>query len=195
MSEALSLMLDFARKVEQLKEVGAWTHRDNSAARRLLERHGFERDLDAESKAAADDNLKSYVIYSRRLVPFVQPDRLETTRLRQMPFTEGDAQFILQLLNTDGWKRYIGDRGVTDEASAIAYLQRSPMRLEREQGMSFIRYARKTTDPDRYVWLDPARLPAGPGPRIRIFAGSRRERLRLRSRHGLDPTGEIDIRL
>ena len=143
MSAALSLMLDFARKVEQLKEVGAWTHRDNSAARRLLERHGFERDLDAETKAAADDNLKSYVIYSRRLVPFVQPDRLETTRLRQMPFTEADAQFILQLLNTDGWKRYIGDRGVTDEASAIAYLQRSPMRLEREQGMSFYQVCKK----------------------------------------------------
>ncbi len=143
MSEALSLLLEFARREEQLKRVEAWTHRDNAAARRLLERHGFVRDLAEEEKAKTDGTLKSYVIYGLRLVPFVHPRSVETARLTQVPFVERDAPFILQLLNTEGWKRYIGDRGVTDEASAIAYLQGSPMRLEREQGMTFYKVCRK----------------------------------------------------
>ena len=77
-----------------------------------------------------------------------------------MPLTEADAQFILQLLNTDGWKRYIGDRGVTDEASAIAYLQRSPMRLEREQGMSFYQVCKK--DDGTPIGAAPRYLLVGP---------------------------------
>lgn len=143
MSETLSLMLEFARREEQLKQVEAWTHRDNAAARRLLERHGFGRDLAEEEKARSDGTLKSYVIYELSLVPFVHPQSVETERLTQVPFSERDAPFILNLLNTEGWKRYIGDRGVADEAGAIAYLQRSPMRLEREQGMTFYKVSTK----------------------------------------------------
>jgi [ribosomal protein S5]-alanine N-acetyltransferase len=48
----------------------------------------------------------------------------ETERLRVTPLTIKDAGFILDLLNTEGWLKFIGDRNVHDEAAAQAYILR-----------------------------------------------------------------------
>ena len=44
---------------------------------------------------------------------------IETNRLVLREFTTADAEFILHLLNSPGWLKFIGDRGVktTDDAS------------------------------------------------------------------------------
>lgn len=48
---------------------------------------------------------------------------LETERLIIRKFEKGDAPFILELLNTNEWKQFIGDRGVNDIATAEKYIQ------------------------------------------------------------------------
>lgn len=49
----------------------------------------------------------------------------ETERLIIKPVTaETDALFILELLNTEGWLKYIGDRGVKNEDDAVQYIRR-----------------------------------------------------------------------
>lgn len=50
---------------------------------------------------------------------------LATPRLTMRPFALADAPFVVELLNSPGWLRYIGDRGVRDVAAARAYLERS----------------------------------------------------------------------
>lgn len=47
-----------------------------------------------------------------------------TPRLDLQPLSIEDAGFIHELVNTDGWLRFIGDRNVTDADSAQAYVQR-----------------------------------------------------------------------
>ncbi|MBK8493462.1 MAG: GNAT family N-acetyltransferase [Saprospirales bacterium] len=47
---------------------------------------------------------------------------LDTPRLHLRPFTEQDAAFMLELLNSPTWLRYIGDRGVHTISEARAYL-------------------------------------------------------------------------
>ncbi len=49
---------------------------------------------------------------------------LETERLLIRPIEISDAEFILQLLNTDGWLKYIGDRNVHSIIQAIEYIQK-----------------------------------------------------------------------
>jgi [ribosomal protein S5]-alanine N-acetyltransferase len=49
---------------------------------------------------------------------------LETTRLKLRHLALGDEAFILELLNSPGWLRFIGDRGVRDLESARGYLER-----------------------------------------------------------------------
>ena len=50
-------------------------------------------------------------------------DVFTTARLRMSEFTEDDAPFILNLLNTEGWLNYIGDRGVRSLEDARHYLR------------------------------------------------------------------------
>lgn len=52
---------------------------------------------------------------------------LSTARLQLRPLTLADAPFILHLLNTPGWKRFIGDKGVYTLAHARAYLRQGPL--------------------------------------------------------------------
>jgi RimJ/RimL family protein N-acetyltransferase len=52
---------------------------------------------------------------------------LETDRLALRHFTPDDAQFILELLNEPGWKRYIGDRGIDSIDKARNYIETGPM--------------------------------------------------------------------
>jgi RimJ/RimL family protein N-acetyltransferase len=52
------------------------------------------------------------------------PDTLETERLQLGPLRITDAAFIRELLNTEGWIRFIGQRNIDSEEAAIAYIQR-----------------------------------------------------------------------
>lgn len=49
---------------------------------------------------------------------------LETPRLLLSRLTLADAPFLLELLNTEAWLRYIGDRKVYDINAAEGYLQK-----------------------------------------------------------------------
>ncbi|MBA3651858.1 MAG: GNAT family N-acetyltransferase [Chthoniobacterales bacterium] len=48
---------------------------------------------------------------------------LETTRLRLRPMVEGDAAFLLEVLNEPAFIRNVGDRGVRTVADAAHYLR------------------------------------------------------------------------
>jgi [ribosomal protein S5]-alanine N-acetyltransferase len=47
-----------------------------------------------------------------------------TERLSILPLTKNDGPFILELVNTEGWLKFIGNRHVRSEAEAIAYIDR-----------------------------------------------------------------------
>ena len=47
-----------------------------------------------------------------------------TERLSIRPLSEKDAQFIFELLNTERWIRYIGNRNIHSEADALAYIRK-----------------------------------------------------------------------
>jgi RimJ/RimL family protein N-acetyltransferase len=59
---------------------------------------------------------------------------LETERLRLREFTLNDTEFIIELLNSPGWLQYIGDRNVTTEQEAAAYLQNGPLKSYQQNG-------------------------------------------------------------
>lgn len=52
---------------------------------------------------------------------------LETDRLTLRLLNEGDAPFILDLLNSPGWLVFIGDRNIRTTADAVGYLQDGPL--------------------------------------------------------------------
>ena len=59
---------------------------------------------------------------------------LETERLRLREFTLDDTAFILELLNSPGWLRFIGDRNVRTEQDAIHYLEKGPLKSYQDYG-------------------------------------------------------------
>ena len=48
----------------------------------------------------------------------------QTERLNVRPLEVKDADFICQLVQSDGWLKYIGDRGVRNRDDARAYIKR-----------------------------------------------------------------------
>lgn len=68
---------------------------------------------------------------------------LETPRLRLRRFTPADAPFLVALLNSPGWLRYIGDRGVRTEADAIGYLERGPQASYAQHSFGLYHVARR----------------------------------------------------
>lgn len=62
------------------------------------------------------------------------PTTLVTDRLRIREFTLDDAPFIVLLLNSEGWLRYIGDRNVHSEEDARDYLKAGPLKSYQENG-------------------------------------------------------------
>src|SRR5687767_5877330 len=52
---------------------------------------------------------------------------LETERLVLRHFTLDDADFILELVNEPGWKKYIGDRGISTLDDARNYIDTVPL--------------------------------------------------------------------
>jgi [ribosomal protein S5]-alanine N-acetyltransferase len=49
---------------------------------------------------------------------------ISTDRLILDLITESDAEFMLTLLNTEGWLRFVGDRKVRTLADSIAYIRK-----------------------------------------------------------------------
>ena len=49
--------------------------------------------------------------------------QIESERLLIRPIKTSDKSFILDLLNTQGWLKFIGDRNVIDERDAEKYIQ------------------------------------------------------------------------
>lgn len=47
-----------------------------------------------------------------------------TERLLINTLSENDAIFILELVNTEGWIKFIGNRNINSENDAIAYIRR-----------------------------------------------------------------------
>src|SRR5688500_15335731 len=59
---------------------------------------------------------------------------LETEQLSLRELHDGDAAFILELLNEPGWLRYIGDRGIRTLDGARAYIENGPLKMYRDHG-------------------------------------------------------------
>ncbi|MEM9527769.1 MAG: GNAT family N-acetyltransferase [Bacteroidota bacterium] len=57
-----------------------------------------------------------------------------TKRLHFQRFTLADAPFLLELLNSPGWLKYIGDRGVHNLAGAEGYIQERIFPAYQEKG-------------------------------------------------------------
>ncbi len=59
---------------------------------------------------------------------------LETDRLQLRELTPADAPFIVELVNTPGWIKYIGERNIKTIEQAIQYLDTGPIKSYRENG-------------------------------------------------------------
>ena len=53
---------------------------------------------------------------------------LETERLRLREFNLDDSEFIIELLNSPGWLKFIGDRNVRTTEQAKYYLENGPLK-------------------------------------------------------------------
>lgn len=60
--------------------------------------------------------------------------QIETARLQLRELTPEDAPFIVELVNTLGWLKYIGDRNIKNTEQAIQYLENGPLKSYRENG-------------------------------------------------------------
>ena len=60
---------------------------------------------------------------------------LDTERLAIRPFTEGDAAFILELVNDADWLRFIGDKNVHSVDDARRYLHDGPLAMFAQHGV------------------------------------------------------------
>ena len=49
---------------------------------------------------------------------------LNTNRLHLKPLKESDSSFILELMNTEDWLTFIGDRKVSNQTEALHYIQK-----------------------------------------------------------------------
>lgn len=71
---------------------------------------------------------------------------LETARLRLREFTIDDTKFIIELLNSPGWLKYIGNRNVTTEEQAKTYLENGPLKSYIENGFGLWLVEKKDDD-------------------------------------------------
>lgn len=68
---------------------------------------------------------------------------LQTDRLVIRRLTTGDTGFIIELLNSPGWLKYIGDRNVRNAEEAIAYLNNGPIKSYHDNGFGLYHVATK----------------------------------------------------
>lgn len=69
-----------------------------------------------------------------------------TKRLELSFLTEEDAPFILELLNSEGWIKYIGDRGVNTLGDAKEYVNSGPQKSYKQHGYGLMLITKKETD-------------------------------------------------
>lgn len=62
---------------------------------------------------------------------------IETPRLLLKEFTSEDSEFIIKLLNSPGWLKYIGSRSVKTKEDAVNYIQNRIRRSYLESGFGF----------------------------------------------------------
>ncbi|MCR9013532.1 GNAT family N-acetyltransferase [Aquiflexum gelatinilyticum] len=68
---------------------------------------------------------------------------IETDRLFLRKLEIEDFRFVITLLNSPGWLKYIGDRGVKNEAQAISYLQNGPVKSYSDYGFGLYKVEEK----------------------------------------------------
>ena len=71
------------------------------------------------------------------------PTLIETPRLRLSELTEDDAAFACALLNSEGFLRHIGDKGVRDAGDARRYLREGPLDSYARHGFGLWKVTRK----------------------------------------------------
>lgn len=62
------------------------------------------------------------------------PYILETERLRLRELQPDDSDFIVLLVNSPGWLRFIGDRNIRNRAQGLTFLEEGPLKSYRELG-------------------------------------------------------------
>ncbi|MEO7215808.1 GNAT family N-acetyltransferase [Mucilaginibacter sp.] len=69
-----------------------------------------------------------------------------TERLAIRQLTLGDTDFIIELLNSPGWLKFIGDRNVHNIEDAINYLTNGPLKSYAENGFGLYLVVTKADD-------------------------------------------------
>ena len=62
---------------------------------------------------------------------------IETPRLILKEFTTEDSDFIIELLNSPGWLKYIGSRDIKTQEDAVNYIENRIRRSYLESGFGF----------------------------------------------------------
>ncbi len=70
----------------------------------------------------------------------------DTTRLVLRELTLHDAPFILELVNTPGWLKYIGDRNIKTIEAAETYLTNGPIKSYHDHGFGLLLVQTKVTN-------------------------------------------------
>ena len=76
----------------------------------------------------------------------IQSPLLHSSRTTIHPISLADAPFFLQLLNTPGWLRFIGDTNVHSILDAEGFIKRKVLSTEQQYGYSY--YLARTLDGD-----------------------------------------------
>ncbi|MEO8002024.1 MAG: GNAT family N-acetyltransferase [Arenimonas sp.] len=69
---------------------------------------------------------------------------IQTERLSLRWLNEGDAEFILNLLNQPSWLEFIGDRGVRNLDDARSYINDGPLTMIRQHGFGLYLVEKKS---------------------------------------------------
>ncbi len=69
----------------------------------------------------------------------------QTDRLTIEEASTDDAPFFYELLNSPGWIRYIGDRGIKTQADAESYIRNSLIKSYKTHGYGLYKITRKDT--------------------------------------------------
>jgi RimJ/RimL family protein N-acetyltransferase len=67
----------------------------------------------------------------------MSPVIIETQRLNLREFTAADSDFIIELLNSPGWMKYIGSRSVKTKEDAVNYIENRMRKSYLESGFGF----------------------------------------------------------
>ena len=71
---------------------------------------------------------------------------IETDRLYLREFNTNDADFVLELLNSPGWLKFIGDRNIRTVEQAVTYLHDGPMKSYEMNGFGLSLVALRNDD-------------------------------------------------